>query len=70
MIAKNEKMTPKLVAPLPIFWKFNPPRLEIGDGMKLLEHFGSHLIHFLIFSFGIVSSDTSISFVAFSLRIS
>ena len=44
MIAKNEKMTPKLVAPLPIFWKFNPPRSEIGDGMKLLEHFGSHLI--------------------------
>ena len=35
MIAKNEKMTPKLVAPLPIFWKFNPPCSEIGDGTKL-----------------------------------
>ena len=45
--------------PLPIFQKFNPPCSEIGDGTKLLEHFGNHLTPFLIFSFGIVSSDTN-----------
>ena len=53
------KWLPKLVGPLPIFQKFNPPSSEIEDGTKLWEGFGN-LIHFLIFDFGIVSSDTSI----------
>ena len=55
-----ENDPPKLGAPLLIFFKFNGPRSEIADGMKLWEHFGNHLIHFLIFGFGIASSDTSI----------
>ena len=60
MIAKNEKMSPKISAHLPILRKFNPSCSEIGDEKKPWEHFRNHLIHFLIFGFGIVSSDTSI----------
>ena len=69
---RMRKWLPKLVAPLPIFWKFNPPCLEIGDGTKLWECFGNHLIHFLIWFWNsfIKYFNPGISFVVFSLHIS
>ena len=54
---------PKLVTPLSIFLEISllpPPCSEMGDETKLWDCFGNHLIHFLIFGFGTVSSDTSI----------
>ena len=54
-------MTPKMSCPFThFFWNFNPPQSEMGDGTKLWECFRNHLIQFIIFGFGTVSSDTSI----------
>ena len=66
------KWLPKLVTPLPIFWKFTHPCLEIGDGTKLWECFGNYLIHFLIWFWNsfIKYFNPGVSFVVFSLHLS